>query len=893
MMNRGVMQRQMFAKGGGVFPDLSGDGKVTQRDILMGRGVPMAMGGEPQMAAMMAAQDPSAAMMPPAGAMLGTAEAVSDEQAMSMGEQSMDVGALESALSQVANNLEGLDDVQDFEQVMNSIRGDDATMGQRYSELADIVGPQDAQQTPESVLALVQPVMMLNAVDQGIGGLAQEEMTAPVEGAMAEGIMSTVAPPPQPEMMAPPPQPAAPAPMDPAMMGGPPPVNFNQGGLVRRGDNRAVQMYAPGGEVKAPTLDSLGVTAPTVSSLREVYEGRKDLYQSVLGDPTADLQKQKDLTQSQMLFDIANTALAFAAPMEGERRGMSGAERLAMAARTTQLPQTIGARAQAQLDKEAAVKAQQQKMNLSALTAAEADLAAQAKATAAYKEKELEGALKVSGIGYTKALELNNATKLQEDLYNKKDALQVKIKGIEAEMASADYERKAVLQADLLFAQGEQAKVLEGIKQKGREGLQDTINTFKEKMNRLDQEQTLDAQNEKSKLDEQLKVLEANMRLTERDLMNAFELKKLDKVHDQNTQLQKSRLGVQQDIASNRLSFDKNQAELNQARADKELGIKEENLELQQAAEERISLFDQRGLDLKEREVELKEEASQLRDFGDSFDGNITTIIMGAGAAKLADAYANDTTSDDDTIMLDGILAKYANPDKVWDKGLARYVQSTGRELPQRWREAVAARKDAGKSYPTIAGAVEDVGAPKAETPQTGNDLSEITYESLLGDLDAAKGTGAPAAFAKGVNTAFKAVLPFLDKPFSEQSRAARLINNINTQATIVYMTDVSGKVNLEMQERILETLPKPEQWFSTDQDAKNAIENTIAAFNGRLAAIDVQIANPVAETELGKLKAKRQNMITMRDAYAGLGSNYDGESGPKNKRPITDFMGG
>ena len=38
MMNRSVMGRQMFAKGGAAFPDLSGDGKVTQKDILMGRG---------------------------------------------------------------------------------------------------------------------------------------------------------------------------------------------------------------------------------------------------------------------------------------------------------------------------------------------------------------------------------------------------------------------------------------------------------------------------------------------------------------------------------------------------------------------------------------------------------------------------------------------------------------------------------------------------------------------------------------------------------------------------------------------------------------------------------------------------------------------------------------
>jgi hypothetical protein len=35
-----VLQRPMFLKKGGeVFPDLSGDGKVTRKDILMGRGV--------------------------------------------------------------------------------------------------------------------------------------------------------------------------------------------------------------------------------------------------------------------------------------------------------------------------------------------------------------------------------------------------------------------------------------------------------------------------------------------------------------------------------------------------------------------------------------------------------------------------------------------------------------------------------------------------------------------------------------------------------------------------------------------------------------------------------------------------------------------------------------
>ena len=38
-MNRQLMNRQMFKMGGAAFPDLSGDGKVTQKDILIGRGV--------------------------------------------------------------------------------------------------------------------------------------------------------------------------------------------------------------------------------------------------------------------------------------------------------------------------------------------------------------------------------------------------------------------------------------------------------------------------------------------------------------------------------------------------------------------------------------------------------------------------------------------------------------------------------------------------------------------------------------------------------------------------------------------------------------------------------------------------------------------------------------
>jgi hypothetical protein len=313
-----------------------------------------------------------------------------------MGQQAIDPQVLEGLLGEASKSIGNLDEAEDYATVMNSIRGDDATIEERYAELAEVVGPEDAQQTPESVLTLVQPAMVMAAVDQGIGGLAAEEMTQPVQGAMAQGIMSTMAP---PEPM----PPAAP-PMAPPMMGGPPPANFNQGGLVRRGDNQPVQMFSNGGMTAADMAGMTGYQslrldpgivaaaqqdvgtipareATNAEKLSRLVEGQKSIYREYgLGDPetrAADLKEQKDLTQAQMLFDIAQTALTFASPMQGERAGMSPAERLAMAASTTKLPQTIGARAQQQLEAKRAAEKEGRTLDLAALQSAETKLAAE------------------------------------------------------------------------------------------------------------------------------------------------------------------------------------------------------------------------------------------------------------------------------------------------------------------------------------------------------------------------------------------------------------------------------------------------------------------------------------------------------------------------------------
>ncbi|MAZ71785.1 MAG: hypothetical protein CMC70_01430 [Flavobacteriaceae bacterium] len=299
-----VLQRKMFRSGGEAFPDLSGDGKVTKKDILMGRGVlprNMQMGGIAD--AMPAAPSPMPAAPSPMSAEqeLMAAQAQGEQVGIMAGERAMGM----------------IDQAQDYETLINGIRGDNLPIGERYAELAEYVGPQDAQQTPESVLALTQPAIVMaesGQMDQGIGELMGALPAADVDmqGPMQEGVGALMA----------------------QGAGNTPPVNFNQGGPVEvRGYQGAGEVSLSGGQPLSPVLTQAMRDAPSYQKF----------FASVLDKEARaeDLEEQRRMAKAQMLFDIAQTGLQFA----GTTEGGSIAERLANAAAQTQLPQRIGERA--------------------------------------------------------------------------------------------------------------------------------------------------------------------------------------------------------------------------------------------------------------------------------------------------------------------------------------------------------------------------------------------------------------------------------------------------------------------------------------------------------------------------------------------------------------------
>ena len=124
----------------------------------------------PEMA-MAPPMDPAMAMMPPPDM-----------------EQMVDQGMEDVISAEVDRTKQDIDMATSFGDLMNVVWDEGADIEQYRARLADVVGPEDAARTPDSVLILVQPTLQLAQIDQGIGALMQEELAG--MGGAGEGITS-------------------------------------------------------------------------------------------------------------------------------------------------------------------------------------------------------------------------------------------------------------------------------------------------------------------------------------------------------------------------------------------------------------------------------------------------------------------------------------------------------------------------------------------------------------------------------------------------------------------------------------------------------------------------------------------------------------------------------
>ena len=166
----GVYDRKMFRMqaGGMMPPELPpAMAMAPPMDPAMAMAPPM----DPAMAMMPPPMDPAMGMMPPPDM-----------------EQMAEPGMDEVVSAEVDRTKQDIDMAGSFGDLMTGVWDEGADIEQYRARLADVVGPEDAARTPDSVLTLVQPTLQLAQIDQGIGALMQEELAG--MGGAGEGITS-------------------------------------------------------------------------------------------------------------------------------------------------------------------------------------------------------------------------------------------------------------------------------------------------------------------------------------------------------------------------------------------------------------------------------------------------------------------------------------------------------------------------------------------------------------------------------------------------------------------------------------------------------------------------------------------------------------------------------
>ena len=752
----------------------------------------MQMGGSPMMAAGMP--------MPPQPAPPMQAP----EQAPMPMEEQLDPNVVQQALSQAAGGIASLDEAQNYEDVMNSMRGDQASVEQRRGELAGVVGPEDASQTPESVLTLVQPVMMLANVDQGVGGLAQEEMTQPMEGPMAGGIMSTV---PEPPMME---------------ADGTVPVNFKYGGEVR-----PVQYFAPENSRVAGANPFANLAGTELNPfVQQAYKAR----QALLSDP-AELERQKDLTKAQILFDIAQTALAFSAPMPGEKAGLSPAERLALAASTSKLPQTIGARAKALGDTEAAQKAQDRAVMLSAITSGEAGLTAKkaadraaaasaAKTEAAAKESERERAFELSKLEIKSNLDLNKDLKLQENKYlliasnnDKKAAATIELENLKASNAINKEERIAELRKDLEGYKFENKKAEIVILDDNRKALLTTEFELKEALEKnkinLQMEANLTEKTKLKNVDFELekKLIDIRADIKLNQLGYSAELNEKSDLANHERTLQRDAINnnLKSEIENNRLALEKNKLEQKTLNDQNRLLLDQNKLEQKTANDEALLELKKKESELDGKRFELEAAATKMLDVPGE-DGAYVTWL--SSNLDLADNYAAGETNATQDNMIELVINNLTATKSSWSAADGAFVDRPGGQLSEAWQNAINKRKEkfsTNKSLPTSALKVEKQLIPTIPFNDKGEpDFSQFKDKNsfLFNGEDLTKSFGLTSGFRRFFNAFAGQVKDitnfgsgYMGLSGAELSRADQALNRLSTKIISTARDELNGKV--------------------------------------------------------------------------------------------------
>ena len=558
--------------------------------------------------------------------------------------------------------MENINAATDVKSAIDALRGNDMPLEARYQELAGLVGEQDAMQTPESVLALTQPAIMMTeqgALDSGIGELMQSLAgDTQMDQGMDEGLGALM--------------------MQGA--GSTPPENFRQGGPV---EVRKFQDGTP------PTGNS---SAP-LTSLDPYLERATAAREGIFGTPeerAARLARAQQQARSDAMFNLANFGLAFA----GETQGGSVAERLANAATRSNV---VGGFQQAGKDVAASRDLQEQQdmqMRMSALESAEKSLAAQEERAGRIALETLRNENELAKLDVTIGAQIEAATTAfeRQKIINKTaQNFEERITNLRLDASALEGEQNRALQERL----SNQANALqkELVKLRADADLENNVAMF-ELTSAFDLEKMEKGQEfEMAKLAtmQGYETIAAEKQMAFTAAQNALNrmLTRSEGAKNRSFQEQQNEFNAELQKELKQMGLDDNQVARALQHAQFMISSAQKDHQLQQGDEQLTLNQAIAGVDAQYKADKLALERAAMNVVKLGSEAKSDQIKYITNAERL-NQYANGELGDNTTTFEQAIL-DYMKPTETWDSALGKYVQGKSPDLAPRVKEAIKA----------------------------------------------------------------------------------------------------------------------------------------------------------------------------------------------------------
>jgi hypothetical protein len=347
-----------------------------------------------------------------------------------------------------------------------------------------------------------------------------------------------------------------------------------------------------------------------------------------------------------------------------------------------------------------------------------------------------------------------------------------------------------------------------------------------------------------NELEQENIILRGNIKLDQMGVANEYDLAKMDKAHEQATELNTTNNALKEKLAALDRELTAKRDAVAEAQGNEKLRLQKE-----------LQLFDEF---YKTEKLDLERAAARLTRLGSNTNARITTLI--SNPESLA-KYAAGTMSPEETLEFNQAIAYYNAPKSVWSEEKKDYVIVPGNPLSNELMSSIQIRQESGLTIPNI----KLDGTKTEDKPET---KEEVVSSIMSGIKDPSAAFGTEGSLKSVANTV--AEIFFFGAPFKPEKEAIAGAQALNTKFVQVFQRSAELRDSVMQLNLLKDLTPTPASMFTGPQAAGAKVTRLLGMIDEAEDALNTKLNDPDSPLTAKQVTEARGYLTDLAQLRAG-----------------------